>query len=60
MGDSTSRSYTQARKGVRTPTEDLRIQAKHLVREQAMSYAQAAKMMGLPKSTVWDLVNGPQ
>ncbi|MEE8537410.1 MAG: hypothetical protein V3S71_05335 [Acidobacteriota bacterium] len=57
-GDPPSRPYTQARKGARTPTEELRAQAKYLVRQQSMSYAKAGRLMGLPKSTVWDLVNG--
>ena len=32
--------------------------AKYLVQVLHMSYGQAAKAMGLSKSTVWDLVNG--
>ena len=36
----------------------LEAKAKHLVLVLHMSYGHAAKVMGLPKSTVWDLVKG--
>ena len=45
------------RKGTRTPREELSGRAKAL-HAQGYSYGEIAQMMGLPKSTVWDLVNG--
>jgi hypothetical protein len=44
------------RKGARTPREDLVARAKSLI-NSGHSYGKAAQVMGLPRSTVWDLVN---
>ena len=47
---------TKNRPGQRTPKSELVERVKYLVLVLHMSYGQAAKVMGLPKSTVWDLV----
>jgi hypothetical protein len=44
------------RNGARTPREDLVVRAKGLI-SSGHSYGKAAQAMGLPRSTVWDLVN---
>ncbi|MBI4199681.1 MAG: hypothetical protein HY535_04320 [Chloroflexi bacterium] len=44
------------RNGARTPREDLAGRAKGLI-SSGHSYGKAAQVMGLPRSTVWDLVN---
>lgn len=48
---------TAPRHGERVSKETLRPWAKDLVLVQGLSYGQAATIMTLPKSTVWDLVN---
>jgi len=45
------------RQGKRLSKEELRARAKELVLVRHLSYGQAAKMIGLSKSTVWDLVH---
>ena len=45
------------RQGARLSKDELRARAKDLVLVRHHSVRQAAKVMGLPKSTVWDLVN---
>ena len=45
------------RKGTKTPREDLVAEAKGLINDTHMSYGEASQVMGLPRSTVWDLVN---
>ena len=45
------------RKGARTPREDLVSKAKAL-HEAGHSYGQIANILGIPKSSVWDLVKG--
>ena len=45
------------RQGKRLSKEELRARAKDLVLVRHLSYGQAAKMIGLSKSTVWDLVH---
>ena len=52
-----ARANIENQMGQRTPREELAQKAKHLVLAQQLSYGQAAKLMGLSKSTVWDLVN---
>jgi hypothetical protein len=44
------------RKGARTPREELVTRAKSLI-NSGHSYGKAAQILGLPRSTVWDLVN---
>jgi len=46
------------RKGTRTPKEDLAAKAEALHRA-GHSYRQIAKILGIPRSSTWDLVNGP-
>ena len=53
----TNESQATARKGTRTPRQDLVAHARELV--QLHGYGKAATLMGLPKSTVWDLLNRP-
>ena len=45
------------RQGKRLSKDELRARAKDLVLVRHLSYGQAAKMIGLSKSTVWDLVH---
>ena len=45
------------RKGTRTPRLELAAKAKAL-HAGDHSYGEIAKILGIPKSTVWDLVNG--
>ena len=54
----TDRRPTRHRKGVKTPREDLVAEAKSLI-DGGYSYRQAAQVMGLPRATVWDLINRP-
>ena len=48
---------TAPRQGKRLSKEELRARAKDLVLVRHLSYGQAAKMISLSKSTVWDLVH---
>ena len=45
------------RQGARLSKEELRARAKDLVLAKHKSYGEAATLLDLPKSTVWDLVN---
>lgn len=45
------------RRGIRTPTQDLAAKAKSL-HLAGHSYGTISKILGIPKSSVWDLVNG--
>lgn len=45
------------RKGSKTSKEDLVAQARDLVEVREYTYGEASQIMGLPKSTVWDLLN---
>ena len=49
---------TSPRHGERLSKEEVRARAKDLVLAQGKSYGEAATVLDLPKSTVWDLVNG--
>ena len=48
---------TKSRQGERVSKEELRAWARDLVLVRHLSYGQAAKVIGLSKSTVWDLVH---
>ena len=61
-GDATQREgsgtklASASRKGTRTPREDLASRAKAL-HQAGHSYGQIAKIIGIPKSSIWDLVD---
>ena len=55
--DVSKPNTTTARHGGRLSKGELRAGARDLVLVRHLSYGQAAKVMGLSKSTVWDLVN---
>ena len=44
--------------GTRTPTGELAAKLKHMRDVEHLSYGEIARRTGLPKSTVWDLING--
>ena len=44
--------------GTRTPTDELAAKLKHMRDVEHLSYGEIARRTGLPKSTVWDLING--
>ena len=44
--------------GTRTPTDELAAKLKHMHDVERLSYGEIARRTGLPKSTVWDLING--
>ena len=54
---SGTESASMHRKGARTPREVLASKAKAL-HEAGRSYGQIANILGIPKSSVWDLVKG--
>ena len=51
---------TSPRHGERLSKEEVRARAKDLVLVQGKSYGEAATILDLPKSSVWDLVNDKQ
>ena len=53
--ESGTKFASTLRKGARTPREELASKAKAL-HEVGHSYGQIAKILGIPKSSVWDLV----
>ncbi len=58
VGHESKPKATTPRHGARLSKEEVRTRAKDLVLLQAKSYGEAATILDLPKSTVWDLVNG--
>ena len=55
-GEQSKRFTTVPRKGTQTSREELSAKANAL-RSAGHSYGQVSKILGIPKSTVWDLVN---
>ena len=55
--DGSKHKATTPHHGARLSKEELRARAKDLVLAKRKSYGEAATLLGLPKSTVWDLVN---
>ena len=57
VGDESKPKATALRQGARLSKDEVRARAKDLVLARRKSYGEAATILNLPKSTVWDLVN---
>ena len=57
VGDESKPKATAPRYGARLSKDEVRARARGLVLVQGKSYGEAAAILDLPKSTVWDLVN---